>query len=42
MPLPKIIELINSEVGTFFDADLVKVFFEDVVSRGLPATAVVD
>ena len=42
MPLPKIIELIKSEVGTFFDADLVKVFFEDVVSRGLPAPAMVD
>ena len=39
LPLPKIVELIKSEVGTFFDADLVKVFFEQVVSKGIPNPA---
>jgi putative nucleotidyltransferase with HDIG domain len=39
LPLPKIVDLIKHEVGSFFDADLVKVFFEDVVSKGLPSPA---
>lgn len=39
LPLPKIIELVKAEVGSFFDADLVKVFFEQVVSRGIPSPA---
>jgi hypothetical protein len=29
----------KTEVGSFFDADLVKVFFEQVVSRGIPDPA---
>jgi putative nucleotidyltransferase with HDIG domain len=41
-PLPKIVEWMRAEVGTFFDADLVKVFFEEVVSRGIPNPAHVD
>jgi len=40
LPLPRIIDMMKSEVGTFFDADLVKVFFEQVVSRGLPSQGV--
>jgi len=39
LPLPKIVDLIKDEVGTFFDADLVKVFFEEVVAKGLPSPA---
>ena len=39
LPLPKIVELMKTEVGSFFDADLVKVFFEEVVSRGIPTPA---
>ncbi len=39
LPLPKIVELVKTEVGSFFDADLVKVFFEQVVSRGIPDPA---
>jgi len=39
LPLPKIVDLIKGDVGTFFDADLVKVFFEEVVSKGLPSPA---
>ncbi len=39
LPLPKIVELMKTEVGSFFDADLVKVFFEQVVSRGIPSPA---
>ena len=39
LPLPKIVELMKAEVGSFFDADLVKVFFEQVVSRGIPSPA---
>ena len=39
LPLPKIVELVKAEVGSFFDADLVKVFFEQVVSRGIPDPA---
>ena len=29
----------KAEVGGFFDADLLKVFFEEVVSRGVPGPA---
>jgi len=36
LPLPRIVEVMKSEVGTFFDADLLQVFFQEVVSRGLP------
>ena len=39
LPLPKIVELMKAEVGSFFDADLVKVFFEQVVARGIPSPA---
>jgi putative nucleotidyltransferase with HDIG domain len=42
LPLPKIVELMKAEVGSFFDADLVKVFFEQVVARGIPSPANVD
>lgn len=36
LPLPRIVEVMKSEVGTFFDADLLQVFLQEVVSRGLP------
>ena len=36
-PVPKIVEIMKHDVGTFFDADLLRVFFEDVVSRGMLA-----
>ena len=39
LPLTKIVELMKGEVGAFLDADLVKVFFEEVVSRGIPTPA---
>ncbi len=38
-PVPKIVEIMKHDVGTFFDADLLRVFFEDVVSRGMLAEA---
>lgn len=36
LPLPRIVDVMKSEVDTFFDADLLQVFFQEVVSRGLP------
>ena len=39
LPLPKIFELMEGDVGTMFDADLLEVFFRDVVSRGVPEAA---
>jgi putative nucleotidyltransferase with HDIG domain len=39
MPVPKIVELMKSDVGTFFDADLLQVFLARVVSRGIPDPA---
>ena len=38
-PVPKIAVCMRQDVGTFFDADLLRVFFEDVVSQGIPAPA---
>jgi len=40
LPLPKIYELMEGDVGTMFDADLLEVFFRNVVSRGVPEAAV--
>jgi len=39
IPVPKIVEMMRNDAGTFFDTDLLKVFFEEVVSRGLPGDA---
>jgi putative nucleotidyltransferase with HDIG domain len=39
MPVPKIVELMKSDVGTFFDADLLQIFLARVVSRGIPDPA---
>ena len=36
LSVPKIIEIMRRDVGTFFDADLLQVFLQEVVSRGLP------
>ena len=36
LPVPKIVEMMRNDVGTFFDADLLELFFQDVVSRGIP------
>lgn len=42
LPLPKIIDIMVSDVGTFFDADLLQVFLEKVVSRGVPDSSVIE
>lgn len=39
LPVPKIVEMMRNDVGTFFDGDLLQVFFERVVSRGIPEPA---
>ena len=39
MPVPKIIEIMTGDVGTFFDADILEVFLDQVISRGTPAPA---
>ena len=39
LPLPRIIDVMRNEAGTFFDADLLNVFFQEVVSRGIPDPA---
>jgi len=36
LPMPKIFELMKQDEGTMFDADLLEIFFRDVVSRGVP------
>lgn len=42
LPVPKIVEMMRNDAGTFFDADLLQVFFERVVSRGISGAAEVD
>jgi putative nucleotidyltransferase with HDIG domain len=39
LPVPKIVEMMRNDVGTFFDADLLEVFFRTVLSRGIPESA---
>jgi HD-GYP domain-containing protein (c-di-GMP phosphodiesterase class II) len=36
LPLPKIMRLMHGDVGSMFDADLLEVFFREVVGRGIP------
>jgi HD-GYP domain-containing protein (c-di-GMP phosphodiesterase class II) len=36
LPIPKIFDLMKQDEGTMFDADLLDIFFRDVVSRGVP------
>ena len=36
LPVPKIVEMMRNDVGSFFDGDLLDVFFQRVVSRGIP------
>jgi len=38
LPVPKIVEMMRNDAGTFFDADLLQIFFESVISRGIPDT----
>ena len=38
LPVPKIVEMMRNDAGTFFDADLLQIFFERVVARGIPET----
>jgi putative nucleotidyltransferase with HDIG domain len=38
-PVSKIIEMMKHDVGSFFDADLLLVFLERVVARGVPSSA---
>ena len=42
MPLAKIIDIMVGDVGAFFDADLLQVFLEKVVSRGVPESSVIE
>ncbi|HKQ62661.1 MAG TPA: HD domain-containing phosphohydrolase [Candidatus Polarisedimenticolaceae bacterium] len=39
LPIPKVVEMMKHDIGTFFDADLLQIFFERVISRGLPEAA---
>jgi putative nucleotidyltransferase with HDIG domain len=39
MPIEKIVSTMQNDIGTFFDEDLLQVFFGQVVSRGLPEPA---
>jgi putative nucleotidyltransferase with HDIG domain len=36
LPVPKVVEVMRHDVGAFFDEDLLRIFFEQVVSRGIP------
>lgn len=36
LPVPKIVEVMKADVGTFFDADLLDIFLQRVVARGIP------
>jgi len=36
LPMPKILSIMQGDVGTFFDGDLLGAFFRKVVSRGVP------
>jgi putative nucleotidyltransferase with HDIG domain len=40
LPVSKILQIMRGDVGPVFDADLLQVFIEKVVSRGLPEPAV--
>ena len=42
LPVPKVVEVMRHDVGVFFDADLLQIFFEQVVSRGIPEPAEVE
>ena len=37
MPIPRVVEVMRHDVGVFFDAELLRIFFEQVVARGVPA-----
>ena len=39
LPVPKIAEMMKNDVGSFFDGDLLEVFFQKVVSRGIPESS---
>ena len=39
LPVPRIVEVMKNDVGTFFDADLLELFLLNVVSRGIPEPA---
>lgn len=39
LPLPEILGVMQKDVGVFFDGDLLDVFFQRVISRGLPEPA---
>jgi len=39
LPVPKVVEVMRHDVGLFFDEDLLQIFFEQVVSRGIPEPA---
>ena len=39
LPIPKVVEVMRNDVGVFFDADLLKIFFERVIARGIPEHA---
>jgi putative nucleotidyltransferase with HDIG domain len=38
LSVPKIIEIMRRDVGTFFDADLLLIFLQEVISRGVPSS----
>jgi putative nucleotidyltransferase with HDIG domain len=37
LSVPKIIEIMRRDVGTFFDADLLLIFLQEVIARGVPS-----
>jgi len=39
LPMPEILNMMQRDVGVFFDADLLEVFFQRVLSRGVPEPA---
>ena len=39
MPIKKIVDIMMGDVGHFFDADLLLVFIQQVIARGVPAAA---
>jgi putative nucleotidyltransferase with HDIG domain len=39
MPIPRVVEVMRHDVGVFFDGDLLRIFFERVISRGIPEPA---
>jgi len=36
LPVPRVVEVMRHDVGTFFDEDLLRIFFEQVIARGIP------